>query len=113
MGPGLVRSVSVADKRRFSSRRALLELLYGSRRVRAFLLCLEPGQGLPARPDSEEMVCYLIEGRATVTVGDQSLALSAGDFAAAGAGEVRGIEAQERTTALWVHISAANGGPQA
>jgi len=77
-----------------------------------FLLCLEPGQGLPARPDPEEMVCYLVDGRATVTIGDQALSLAGGDFAAAGAGEVRGIEAQERTTALWIHISAAAGGEQ-
>jgi len=38
-------------------------LVYGSGRTRAFLLCLGPGQELAPRADSEEMVCYLIEGR--------------------------------------------------
>ena len=46
-------------------------LVYGSERARAFLLCLEAGQGLPARADSEEMVCYVLEGRGKLTVGEE------------------------------------------
>ena len=81
-------------------------LVYGSDRARAFLLCLEAGQGLPARADSEEMVCYVIEGRAKLTIGEQSFEVSGGDVAAAGPGEVRGIDAAERCVVLWVHVSA-------
>ena len=77
--------------------------------MRVFLLCLEPGQGLPARADSEEMICYLVEGRAKLTLGEQLLTLSAGDLAVAEAGKVRAIEAEERTVALWVHLSSCAG----
>lgn len=100
-------------------------LVYGSARVRAFLLCLEPGQELAPRADSEEMMCFIVEGRAKLTIGDEVHEVSAGDFAAAGPGEVRGIEVAEparqaamaaasggglatgeRCVALWVHVSA-------
>jgi len=85
-------------------------LVYGSERARAFLLCLEAGQGLPPRADSEEMVCYVIERRAKRPIGEASGEASAGDFAAAGPGEVRGIESAERCVVLWVHVSAGHHG---
>jgi len=100
-----MRSIRLTDRCRFSTRRFLPELVHGSDRVRVFLLCLEPGQGLPARADSEEMICYLIEGRAKVMLGEQVITVAAGDLAVAEAGEIRGIEAEERTVALWVHLS--------
>jgi len=90
----------------FLSRKFLPQLIYGSGRVRAFLLCLEPGQGLPPRTDPEELICYVIEGRAMLTIGQESFPVSAGDFAAAAPGQLRGIQAQDRVAALWVHVSA-------
>ena len=85
-------------------------LIYGSPRVRAFLLCLEPGQGLPPRPDSEELLCFVIQGRGALTIGRECFPVSPGDFAAAAPGERRGIQAQERLVALWVHLSAQEPG---
>jgi quercetin dioxygenase-like cupin family protein len=90
----------------FSDKRFFPQLVYGSSRVRAFLLCLEPGQGLPPRDDSEEMLCCMIEGRAKLTVGEETFTVSAGDLAAAAPGQVRAIEAASRVTALWIHIGA-------
>lgn len=89
----------------FRSDKCYPRLVYGSPGVRVFLLCLESGQGLPPRRDSEEMICWMIQGRARLTVGQDLFEVSAGDFAAAGPGEVRGIEAEGRSVALWVHIS--------
>lgn len=80
-------------------------LIYGSSRTRAFLLSLNPGQGLAPRKDSEEMICYLIEGRARLTIGEDQFEISAGDLAAASPGQVRGIQALARCLALWVHVS--------
>jgi len=34
--------------------------------------------------------------------------LAAGDLIGAGPGQVRGLEAEERTVALWVHIADAS-----
>ncbi len=84
-------------------------LVYGSGRMRAFVLCLEPGQGMEPRADSEEMVCYVLEGRGRLRIGEDEYEVSAGDFAGVAGGEVRGVEAEERMTVLWVHVSAAKG----
>jgi len=101
-----MRPTSLFKAHNFSSHKFLPQLVHASDRVRAFLLCLEPGQALPPRPDSEELLCYLIEGRAKLTIGDEAFQTSAGDLAAAAPGEVRGIEAEDRTVALWVHMAA-------
>jgi len=90
----------------FSDDRFYPQLLYGSTCLRAFLLCLEPGQALPAKEDSEEVFCCVLAGRGRLTLGDRVLTIAAGDVAAAGPGERRGLEAEVRMTALWLHIGA-------
>jgi quercetin dioxygenase-like cupin family protein len=107
-----MRPVALADRCRFRPGKFLPELVYGSDRARVFLLCLEPGQGLPARSDSEEMVCCCLEGKAKLRLGDDSLSLSAGEIAGADAGAVRGIEAEERCLVLWVHASSRGAGAE-
>jgi quercetin dioxygenase-like cupin family protein len=101
-----MRPVRLEDRCQFRTGKFLPELIYGSPTARAFLLCLERGQGLPPRADSEEMFCCVVRGRAEVTIGGESFELSAGDLAVAPAGEMRGIRAQERCVALWVHVSS-------
>lgn len=93
----------------FSDERFHPQLLYGSTRLRAFLLCLAPGQRLPAREDSEEAFCYVLAGRGRLTLGDRVLTIAAGGAAAARPGERRGLEAEEPMTALWLQISARAG----
>jgi quercetin dioxygenase-like cupin family protein len=91
---------------RFSTRRFFPRLVYGSDRGRVFLLCLEEGQGLPVRPDPEEVLCCVIEGTVKISVGEQTFTAAAGDFVAAAPGEARGIEAQTRAIVLWIHMAA-------
>ncbi len=100
-----MRPQHLRDGCEFRSNKFMPQLIYGSDAVRAFLLCLEPGQGLAPRADSEETVCYVIEGRAKLTIGGEERQVSSGDFAAAAPGERRGIEAEERCVALWLHVS--------
>jgi quercetin dioxygenase-like cupin family protein len=107
-----MRPVRLSDRCRFRPGKLLPELVYGSDRVRVFLLCLEPGQGLPARADSEEMVCCCLEGKAKLTLCDETVSLSAGEIAGADAGMVRGIEAEDRCVVLWAQVSKRNGGGQ-
>lgn len=101
-----MRPDHLLENRQFSTRRFLPRLVHGSDRGRVFLLCLEPGQGLPVRPDSEEVLCCVIEGTVKVSVGEQTFTACAGDFLAVCAGEARGIEAQTRATVLWIHLAA-------
>jgi len=104
-----MRPQHLRDGREFRSDKFMPRLVYGSDAVRAFVLCLEPGQGLAPRVDSEEMVCCVIEGRAKLTVGREVYSVSAGDVAAAPPGETRGIEAEDRCVVLWVHVSRGSG----
>lgn len=96
--------VRLTDRASFRPERFLPWLIYGSGRARAFLVCLEPGQGLAPRADPEEMLCYVLAGQGRLTLGEAAHEVSAGHFAAAGPGERRGLEATERLIALWVHI---------
>ncbi len=96
------------ERCRFHPGKFLPTLIYGSRRARAFLLCLEPGQGLPVRPDSEEVLCYLIEGRARFLGDGGAVTLRPGDLIGAAPGAARGIEAEERSVVLWIHIATAD-----
>jgi quercetin dioxygenase-like cupin family protein len=98
------------DQFQFRAGKFLPKLVYGSPTARAFLLCLEAGQGLSPRQDSEEMICYLVRGTAALTIGRETFSASAGDFAAAAAGDIRGIMAEEQCVALWVHISRSREG---
>ncbi|MFB3882664.1 MAG: cupin domain-containing protein [Armatimonadota bacterium] len=108
-----MKPLRLSDHCRFLPGKFLPELVYGSDRLRVFLLCLEPGQGLPARADSEEMVCYCVEGRANLTLGEATLPLSAGEIAAAEPGTVRGIEAKGRCIVLWAQISGGSASVRA
>ncbi len=74
----------------FAPDKFLPELVYGSEGARAFLLCLEPGQGLPPRRDSEEVVCYVLEGRVRVCEAEEAAELAAGDITGLPAGSWRG-----------------------
>jgi quercetin dioxygenase-like cupin family protein len=89
----------------FTSNKFLPQLVHGSDRARAFLLCLDRGQRLDPRSDSEEMLCYMVEGRARLTLGEEVVSAAAGDLGTAAPGEVRGIEAEEPCIVLWVHVA--------
>ncbi len=100
-----MRDARLPNLRRFSPSKAQMELVYGSPGARIFLLCLEPGQGLPARRDSEEVVCYVVEGRVRFSRGAEELALAGDDLAGAAPGELRSITAEERSVVLWAQIA--------
>jgi quercetin dioxygenase-like cupin family protein len=104
-----VRDARLSNLRRFSPSKALPELVYGSAGARVFLLCLEPGQGLPARRDSEEAVCYVVEGSVTLRRGEEELSLSVGDLAGVAPGELRSVTAEERSVVLWMQIAERRG----
>ncbi|MFB3883029.1 MAG: cupin domain-containing protein [Armatimonadota bacterium] len=104
-----MRPIALSEICRFRPAKFLPELVRGSDGARVFLLCLEPGQGLPPRADSEEVICHCLDGTASLTLGDETVPFSAGQLAVADPGLVRGIRAVERCTVLWVHIAASAG----
>lgn len=102
-----MKPVRLAEACQFYQDKFLPRLLHGSPGLRVFLLCLEPGQALRPRADSEEMVCCVVQGKAKLTIGGEVFEVTAGDMAGAGPGEERGVEAEERCVVLWVHVSGA------
>jgi len=100
-----MKLIRIAETCQFRSDKFLPELLCGSAGARVFALCLERGQGLSPRSDSEEAVCFLVEGRGTIRLADATFPMAAGDVAVAPAGTVRGLEADSRCVALWVQVS--------
>ena len=100
-----MREAHLSQLRRFSATKFLPELVYGSAGARVFLLCLEAGQGLPLRRDSEEVVCYVLEGRVRLRRGEEDLKLGAGDLVGVDPGEERGVTAEERAVVLWMQIA--------
>ena len=99
-----MKPVRITETCQFRSDKFLPELVCGSSTARVFTLCLQPGQGLAPRSDSEEALCFLVEGSGTIQLDDASFPMTAGDFAVASAGTVRGFEATTRCVALWIQI---------
>ena len=100
-----MRVTHLADLYVFSSGKFRPEVAYGSSGARVFLLCLEPGQGLPARRDAEEVVCYVVEGRLRLREGEEEVELAAGDLAGVAPGACRALTARERAVVLWIHLT--------
>jgi quercetin dioxygenase-like cupin family protein len=101
-----MKPIRLAEACQFRSDKFLPELLHGSTRARVFALCLEPGQRLDPRPDSEEAFCFLIEGTGEIHLQESVFPIEGGEFAVAPAGAARGLEAQTRCLALWVQLSS-------
>ncbi len=100
-----MRVTHLRDLCTFSPDKFLPALVYGSEGARVFLLCLEPGQGLPPRRDTEEVVCYVVEGRARLTHDEEEVLLEAGDLAVVAPGARRAVVAVARAVLLWIHLA--------
>jgi len=95
---------NLKDKVKFDPSRPVPQIVYSSPKARALLLGLEAGVEIPVHPDAAEVIFYVIEGRGTITVGEQSQEVESGYLVVAPAGAARGIRAQERTTILALHL---------
>ncbi len=73
-----------------------------SERVRALLVCLEPGQFIPVHHPGVDMTLLVLEGKAQVTAGENESAVEPGAVVFVKGGEARGIKAQTRFVALHV-----------
>lgn len=100
-----MKPVRIAETCQFRSDKFLPELLHGSAGARVFALCLDPGQRLPLRPDSEEALCFMVEGKGTIRLGDRTYRMEGGDLAVATAGTERGLAADTRCVVLWIQVN--------
>ena len=68
------------------------------------MICLEPGQEIPAHP-SGTGVFYVLEGKGIMSLDGEEIELSKGKIVFAPGGSERGIRSIERLVAIAVHIS--------
>ncbi len=80
------------------------QILYASPDAKAPLICLEPGQEIPAHP-SGTGIFYVLEGKGIMYLDDEEISLSKGKVVIAPEGAKRGIKGVERLVAVAVHIS--------
>jgi quercetin dioxygenase-like cupin family protein len=68
------------------------------------MICLEPGQEIPAHP-SGTGIFYVLEGKGVMSLDGEEIRLLKGKAVVVPEGSERGIRAEERLVAVAVHIS--------
>ena len=71
-----------------------------SDRMKLVLVCLEPGQSIPAHEPAVDMALVVIEGEGTLTSGDREEPLRPGSIGFVPAGVRRGVKASTRMVVL-------------
>ncbi len=80
------------------------QILCASPDAKVPMICLEPGQEIPAHP-SGTGVFYVLEGKGIMLLDGKEISLSKGKVIVVPEGSERGIRAEERLVAIAVHIS--------
>ncbi|MCR4289017.1 MAG: cupin domain-containing protein [Candidatus Scalindua sp.] len=80
------------------------QILFASPDAKVPMICLEPGQEIPAHP-SGTGVFYILEGKGIMSLDGEEIELSKGKVVFAPEGSERGIRGIERLVAIAVHIS--------
>jgi quercetin dioxygenase-like cupin family protein len=80
------------------------QILCASPDAKVPMICLEPGQEIPAHP-SGTGVFYVLEGKGIMSLDGKEIELSKGKVVFAPEGSERGIKCIERLVAIAIHIS--------
>ena len=76
-----VQSFNLTDMIEFADKRRVRKPILSENLLEAELVCYEPGQGTRTHfhTDQEE-IYYIIEGSGSITIGDETTDVTAGDF---------------------------------
>ncbi|GAX61673.1 hypothetical protein SCALIN_C27_0067 [Candidatus Scalindua japonica] len=80
------------------------QILCASPDAKVPMICLEPGQEIPAHP-SGTGVFYVLEGKGIMFLDGEEISLAKGKVVVVPEGSERGIRSIERLVAIAVHIS--------
>ncbi len=80
------------------------QILCASPDAKVPMICLEPGQEIPAHP-SGTGIFYVLEGIGVMFLDGEEIGLSKGKVVVVPEGSERGIRATERLVAVAIHIS--------
>lgn len=68
-------------------------ILHTDDRTKVVLVCLEPGQGIPAHPEENQAYFHVLEGSGVMLTDEGDVAMKAGNLVTIPRGGVRGIRA--------------------
>jgi len=97
-----VELTNIDKSKKFHKEGFVPQILYVSPKLKVPLICMEPGQNIPAHP-SGTGIFYVLEGTAIFTVGTEKKEVKAGSVVIAPHGIERGIEAKERLVVVAFH----------
>ncbi len=80
------------------------QILCASPDAKVPMICLEPGQEIPAHP-SGTGVFYVLEGKGIMYLDGEEISLSKGKVVVAPEGSERGVRGIEKLVVVAVHIS--------
>jgi len=80
------------------------QILCASSDAKVPMICLEPGQEIPAHP-SGEGIFYVLEGKGILYLDGEEIDLSKGKVVVAPEGSERGVRGIEKLVVVAVHIS--------
>src|SRR4030067_331206 len=89
-----VELTNIDKSKKFHKEGLCPQILYVSPNLKVPLICMEPGQNIPAHP-SGTGIFYVLEGTAIFTVGTEKKEVKAGSVVIAPHGIERGIEVME------------------
>lgn len=94
---------SVKELARFQPQRFTPNVLAQTAHSRTMVVGLEPGQAIPVHRPGSDITMLVLEGQATLVAGNEELEQAGpGAMLVVGAGQARGIRADQRTTVLVV-----------
>lgn len=79
------------------------QILHVSPGVKVPMICLEPGQEIPAHP-SGTGVFYALEGKGIMYLEDKEIDFSSGCVEVASEGSKRGVKGVERIVVVAIHV---------
>ena len=83
-----------------------MKLLFTGEQMNLLEISYPPGAGAPLHVHQHETLCYVVEGKVKVTVGDEEFVLSAGDVCRHPQGVLHGIEGVEQAKVLEIKSPA-------
>ena len=83
-----------------------MKLMFTGDQMNLLEIRYPPGAGAPLHVHQHETLCYVVEGKVKVTVGDEEFVLSAGDVCRHPQGVPHGIEGVEQAKVLEIKSPA-------
>lgn len=97
-----MKIINLQEKITFHKEQFIPNILYASPKVKMPLICMEPGQAIPAHGGNSVGIFYVKEGKGIFTLNDETIPMERGTVVVAPEGSSRGMKCIERMVVLAV-----------